>query len=71
MESYKTEGGKWEQHCFTGEAWEECNITIDVLVKICNVLECDFSDIVEMVPIEEKAGSSEKNAEDWKDRLLW
>ncbi len=43
---------------------KNANITTDVLVKICNALECDFSDIMEMVPIEEKAESSEKNAED-------
>lgn len=40
------------------------NITTDGLVKICNALECDFFGIMEMVPIEEKADSSEKNAED-------
>lgn len=28
------------------------NITTDVLVRICNVLECDVSDIVECVNIE-------------------
>lgn len=43
---------------------KNANITTDVLVKICNALECDFSDIMEMVPIEETANSSEKNAED-------
>ena len=30
------------------------NITMDVLVKICNALDCNFSDIMEMVPVEEK-----------------
>ena len=26
------------------------NVTTDVLVKICNALQCDIGDIVEMVP---------------------
>ncbi len=43
---------------------KNANITTDVLVKICNALECDFSDIMEMVPVEEKDNSSEKSAED-------
>jgi len=29
---------------------KNANITTDVLVKICNALDCDFSDIMEMVP---------------------
>lgn len=33
---------------------KNANITTDVLVKICNALECDFSEIMEMVPEEEK-----------------
>jgi len=28
---------------------KNANITTDVLVKICNALDCDFSDIMEMV----------------------
>ena len=28
---------------------KHANITTDVLVKICNALDCDFSDIMEMV----------------------
>ncbi|MCI9334004.1 MAG: helix-turn-helix transcriptional regulator [Lachnospiraceae bacterium] len=43
---------------------KNANITTDVLVKICNALECDFSDIMEMVPVEEKDKSSEKSSED-------
>ncbi len=26
------------------------NVTTDVLVKVCNALECDISDIMELVP---------------------
>ena len=26
------------------------NVTTDVLVKICNALQCDIGDIMEMVP---------------------
>ena len=26
------------------------NVTTDVLVKICNALQCDISDIMELVP---------------------
>lgn len=29
------------------------NVTTDVLVKVCNALECDISDIMEMVLDEE------------------
>ena len=43
---------------------DESEISTDVLVKICNALECDFSDIMEMVPVEEKDISSEQHAED-------
>ena len=43
---------------------KNANITTDVLVKICNAQECDISDIMEMVPIEERSDSSEKNVED-------
>ena len=32
---------------------KNANITTDVLVKICNALECDFSEIMEMVEVEE------------------
>ena len=30
------------------------NVTTDVLLRICDVLECDISEIVECVEIEEK-----------------
>ena len=30
------------------------NVTTDVLLRICNVLECDISEIVECVEIEDK-----------------
>ena len=30
------------------------NVTTSVLVKICSVLKCDISDIMEIVPEEEK-----------------
>lgn len=26
------------------------NVTVDVLVRICNALECDIDDIVELIP---------------------
>ena len=29
------------------------NVTTDVLLRICNVLECDISDIVECVEVQE------------------
>lgn len=32
---------------------KNANITTDVLVKICNALECDFSEIMEMVEVVE------------------
>ena len=28
------------------------NVNTDVLVRICNALKCDFSDIMELVPAE-------------------
>lgn len=31
------------------------NITTDVLLRICNVLECDISEIVECVEIKDKS----------------
>lgn len=30
------------------------NVTTDVLLRICNVLECDISEIVECVEVENK-----------------
>lgn len=33
------------------------NVTTDVLVKICNELKCDVSDIMEFVPDEPNEGS--------------
>jgi DNA-binding Xre family transcriptional regulator len=30
----------------------EENVTVDILVKICEALDCDFSDIMELVPDE-------------------
>lgn len=38
---------------------KNANITTDVLVKICNALECDFSEIMEMVEVAE---TTDKNA---------
>lgn len=36
------------------KSWEKnANITTDVLVKICEVLDCDVSDIMEVVTDEE------------------
>lgn len=26
------------------------NVNVDVLVKVCSALECDFSDIMELIP---------------------
>lgn len=40
------------------------NITMDVLVKICNALDCNFSDVMEMVPVEEKNELTKKDTED-------
>lgn len=34
------------------------NVTTDVLTRICNVLKCDVSDIMEFVPNEESEVSS-------------
>lgn len=31
------------------------NITTDVLLRICNVLECDISEIVECVEVKDKS----------------
>ena len=55
---------KDESEISTASLGKNANITTDVLVKICNALECDFSDIMEMVPVEEKDMSSEQHAED-------
>lgn len=30
------------------------SVTTDVLVRICDALQCDISDIMEVVPVEEK-----------------
>ena len=30
------------------------NITTDVLLKICNALNCDIADIMEVVPVDEE-----------------
>lgn len=44
---------------------KNANITTDVLIKICNALECDFSEIMEMVPVEEKKeDKAEKTKQD-------
>ena len=42
---------------------KNANITTDVLVKICNALECDFSEIMEMVEVAE---TTDKNATEHK-----
>ena len=42
---------------------KKANITTDVLVKICNALECDFSEIMEMVEVAE---TTDKNATEQK-----
>lgn len=39
---------------------KNANITTDVLVKICNALDCDFSDIMEMVEDDPKEEQSDK-----------
>ena len=41
---------------------KNANITTDVLVKICEALDCDVSEIMEIVDVKEK--TSEKNSED-------
>ena len=33
---------------------KNANITTDVLVKICEALDCDVADIMEIVPVEEE-----------------
>ena len=42
---------------------KNANITTDGLVKICNALECDFSEIMEMVEVAE---TTDKNATEQK-----
>ena len=42
---------------------KNANITTDVLVKICNARECDFSEIMEMVEVAE---TTDKNATEQK-----
>lgn len=32
-----------------------CSVTTDVLVRICDALECDISDIMEVIPSKEKS----------------
>ncbi len=39
------------------------NVTTDVLVKICNELKCDVSDIMEFVPGEPETVSAEETSE--------
>jgi len=39
---------------------KNANITTDVLVKICNALDCDFPDIMEMVEDDPKEEQSDK-----------
>lgn len=39
---------------------KNANITTDVLVKICNALDCDFSDIMEMVEDDPEEEQSDK-----------
>lgn len=39
---------------------KNANITTDVLVKICNALDCDFSDIMEMVEGDEIEEANEE-----------
>ena len=39
---------------------KNANITTDVLVKICNALDCDFSDIMEMVEDNPEEEQSDK-----------
>lgn len=36
------------------------NITTDVLVKICDALDCDVSDIMEIVPVEDPVDETER-----------
>lgn len=33
---------------------KNANITTDVLVKICEALDCDVSEIMEIIPVEDK-----------------
>ena len=35
-------------------------VSMEVLVKICRVLECDFGDIVEIVPTKEQLDETSK-----------
>lgn len=41
---------------------KNANITTDVLVKICEALNCDVSEIMEIVDVKDK--TSDKNSED-------
>ena len=45
---------------------KNANITTDVLVKICEALDCDVADIMEIVPVEEDKSvkKQEENTED-------
>ena len=36
---------------------KNANITTDVLVKICEALDCDVSEIMEIIPVEDKQAS--------------
>lgn len=36
------------------------NVTIAVLMKICNALKCDIGDIMEIVPDESRGGDGEE-----------
>ena len=33
---------------------KNANITTDVLVKVCEALDCDVSEIMEIIPVEDK-----------------
>jgi DNA-binding Xre family transcriptional regulator len=35
------------------------SVTTELLIRICRVLKCDFADIMELEPDEEKAGRTE------------
>ena len=38
------------------------NVTTDVLVRICNALQCDVSDIMEFVPPIDKSAENEEES---------
>lgn len=44
----------------------EENVTIDVLLRICNLLDCDILEIVERVAVSEEKIMSDKSNNQWR-----